>query len=319
MNRTDRMLGILLELQSKGLRRAEDLAETFEVSKRSIYRDVEALSMAGVPVVAVPGQGYSLMEGFFLPPLSFTVDEATMLLIGGDVVAQNFDEAYRSCARSAMTKLAAVLPPALRADVDELLDSIRFVRTGCSKDTDGLEKLGLLRHAVIGRRSVRFRYSARSSGLSAPRTSLRGADPYALCHIDGSWYVVAHCHLRKALRTFRVSRIGDLEITDATFTRPAGFRPTAPPAEEIRFEAEVVFPHDVMQWVRESGNFYKAEERLEEDGLHVTLRARSEEDLVPWILSWGANARVLRPHTLAERVSAAAKKIVAVYETREHH
>src|SRR5690349_23695534 len=86
MNRTDRLLAIVLELQSAGRRRAEDLAATFETSKRTIYRDIQALSEAGVPLVAIPGQGYSLMEGYFLPPLTFSAGEAAMLLLGSEVM-----------------------------------------------------------------------------------------------------------------------------------------------------------------------------------------------------------------------------------------
>src|SRR4030095_14369609 len=100
MNRTDRLLAILLELQRKGARRAEDLAATFETSNRTIYRDIQALSESGVPVVAQPGVGYSLVEGYFLPPVSFSVDEATMLLLGGDSAAQNFDAQYRGAGAS---------------------------------------------------------------------------------------------------------------------------------------------------------------------------------------------------------------------------
>ena len=96
MNKTDRLFAIILELQARGQCRAEDLAAAFEVNKRTIYRDVQALSEMGVPVVAVPGQGYSLMEGYFLPPLRFTTDEATMLSLGSEFVAQHFDNQYRA-------------------------------------------------------------------------------------------------------------------------------------------------------------------------------------------------------------------------------
>src|SRR5437762_866708 len=91
MNRTDRLLAILLEIQAHGKRRAEDLAATFEISKRTIYRDIEALCEAGVPIIAVPGQGYSLVEGYFLPPVTFTPEEATLLLLGAEVMGQSFD------------------------------------------------------------------------------------------------------------------------------------------------------------------------------------------------------------------------------------
>src|SRR6267154_272683 len=127
MNRTDRLLAIILELQGKGRQRAEDLAETFETSKRTIYRDIQALGEAGVPVVSIPGQGYSLMKGYFLPPLSFTSDEATMLLLGGDLMVQSFDAQYRAAALSAMRKIESVLPEKLRDEVHYLQSSIRFI------------------------------------------------------------------------------------------------------------------------------------------------------------------------------------------------
>src|SRR5262245_17319933 len=112
MNRTDRLLAIVLELQAHGSRsvRAEDLAARFEINKRTVYRDVQALSEAGVPIVAIPGQGYWLAEGYFLPPLAFSPDEAVMLLLGADFVAQNFDAQYRAAAESAARKIEAVLP-----------------------------------------------------------------------------------------------------------------------------------------------------------------------------------------------------------------
>ena len=101
MNRTDRLLAIVLELQARGRQRAEDLAATFETSKRTIYRDIQALGEAGVPLISVPGRGYALMKGYFLPPLSFNSEEATMLLLGSGMMAQSCDAQYRLAAQSA--------------------------------------------------------------------------------------------------------------------------------------------------------------------------------------------------------------------------
>src|SRR5438128_2067326 len=109
MNRTDRLLAIMLELQAKKWQRAEDLGETFEVSKRTIYRDMLALMESGVPVISSPGQGYSLDENYFLPPLSFTSDEAVILLLGSDYMNQSFDAQYQSAAVTAAKKIRVVL------------------------------------------------------------------------------------------------------------------------------------------------------------------------------------------------------------------
>src|SRR6185295_19400072 len=162
MNRTDRLLAIVLELQAAGWQRAEDLAARFEITKRTVYRDMQALSEAGVPLVAVPGQGYSLAPGYFLPPLAFTPDEATMLLLGADFVAQNFDAQYRAAVQSASRKIEAVLPEGRRAQVRAFQHAIRFI-TGTPAGAQPREQQALptLRRAILERRTVRFHYHAR--------------------------------------------------------------------------------------------------------------------------------------------------------------
>src|SRR4029079_11861486 len=161
MNRTDRMLAIVIELQARGKRRAEDLAAAFEVGKRTIYRDIQALCEAGVPIIPTPGQGYTLLEGYFLPPLRFSTDEALILLLGGDMMAQSFDAEYRGAAQSAGRKIAGALPEPLRDEVHSLQASIRFVADNTSGRPDDTGYLRLLRRAIVGRHSLRFRYYAR--------------------------------------------------------------------------------------------------------------------------------------------------------------
>jgi predicted DNA-binding transcriptional regulator YafY len=129
MNRTDRLLAIVLELQRhrRSYCRAEDLATRFEVSKRTIYRDIQALCEAGVPITVADRQGYALVDGYFLPPLSFTTDEALILALGSDFMAHNFDHDYRIAAHSAYRKVDAVLPPLLRTQVDHLKSGLHFL------------------------------------------------------------------------------------------------------------------------------------------------------------------------------------------------
>src|SRR5690242_12137363 len=101
MNRTDRLLAILLELQARRYTRADDLAGHFEVSVRTIYRDVLALCEAGVPVISTPGYGYTLTPGYFLPPLMLTPDEAGTLLLGAAFVAEHVDAPYKQAVETA--------------------------------------------------------------------------------------------------------------------------------------------------------------------------------------------------------------------------
>jgi predicted DNA-binding transcriptional regulator YafY len=206
VNRTDRLLAIVLELQARGAARAQDLAEHFETSKRTIYRDIEALCEAGVPVVATPGRGYALMEGYFLPPLSFGVDEAMTLLLGADFVAQHFDPQYRAAAGTARRKIEAVLPERHRPELDDLRDSLHIIvaEVQQSPTPEVQALLGQLRRAIRERHTVRFRYHARHSSGGPGPSEERRADPYSLAHTGGAWYLLAHCHRRSDTRMFRL-------------------------------------------------------------------------------------------------------------------
>jgi predicted DNA-binding transcriptional regulator YafY len=317
MNRTDRLLAIVLELQGKGEQRAEDLAATFETSKRTIYRDIQALSEAGVPLVAVPGRGYSLLEGYFLPPLSFSVDEATMLLLGSDVMAESFDAQYRAAAQAAFRKIAGVLPEPVRIDVQRLRESILFVIPKPAHAPDVSASLQTLRRAILDRTAVRFRYHARNRNeeQARPAGGSRDADPYGLSHVENTWYLLAYDHARRAVRTFRLDRMEGLQVLTQRFTRPEGFvLGRRDPQETAHMTVRLLFTPEVVRWVRETPPFYTVALEDTAEGLLVTLRVRQEHDVAGWILGWGRNVRILEPDSLRQRVLEEARAAVARHE-----
>jgi predicted DNA-binding transcriptional regulator YafY len=311
MNRTDRLLAIVIELQAHGRRRAEDLAATFEVGKRTIYRDIQALCEAGVPVVSTPGQGYSLVEGYFLPPLRFTPDEALMLLLGGDLMAQSFDAEYAAAARMAGSKIAGVLPAPLREQVRSLQASIRFIQEPSALQRAEVDTLRQLRRAIVGRHAVRFEYHARSSQDGPSARGQRQADPYGLVFVLGAWHLVAYDHARQARRNFRVSRISHLAVLAQQFERPAGFvLEQGPEAEPRPVVVRALCDPAIADWVRESPSFYMTAADPRPSGLLVTLHVRHERDALPWLLSWGAHVRVLEPASLRALLVAEAEQVV---------
>jgi predicted DNA-binding transcriptional regulator YafY len=281
MNRTDRLLAIVLELQAARRRRAEDLAATFETSKRTIYRDIEALCEAGVPIVAVPGQGYSLMDGYFLPPVTFSADEAAMLLLGSDVMAQSFDAQYRLAAMGGARKIEAVLPEPLAADVVRLRESIRFVQT---RFTLGDDFLPALRRAIADRQRVRFTYHTRSRSDSTALPTTRDVDPFVLAHVSGAWYLRGHDHLRGGVRTFRLSRMEGLSVLENTFVPPAVTPIRGPGLDERPVEVRILFDLEAARWVREAPSFFTVAEEDVPEGLLVTLRVRQEREVLSWVL-----------------------------------
>lgn len=313
MNRTDRLLAIVLELQGKRRQRAEDLAATFETSVRTIYRDMQALGQAGVPLISVPGRGYSLVEGYFLPPVSFTTDEAVMLLLGADVMSQSFDADYHEASLAAIRKIASVLSERQQADVEAVRESLRFIEAGQGEGSPEQGKLRLLRSAIVARQRVCLRYQARRPSDALSRGEPREVDPYGLVHVGGRWYLNAYCHLRHDVRNFRLERIEEVIPLERAFTRPAGVgaMTRGPARGEMVIRALVA--GEMARWVRESRFFHITALEDTPDGLLVTLHAREERDVVQWLLGWGRHIRVLEPASLRRLVAEEAEALL-----REH-
>ncbi len=311
MNKTDRLLAIVLKLQSSGGMRAEDLAAFFETSRRTIYRDIQALSEAGVPVIATPGQGYALLEGYFLPPLSFSSEEAIMLLLGTEYLARNFDDRYQAGARAAALKIEGVLPQAMAKEISLLKSSFRLV----TQPIENPELLKELRRAVLEQKTIRFRYYSRDSQARKELPAEREADPYGLIFVEGVWYVPAFCHLRQAVRSFRLERLEDLTLTSKTFTRQPDFKISQREYDNSRkLTARLLFAPEVKRLVKETRYFYVVAEEETPQGLLVTLQVRQEKDALNWILSWGQQVQVLEPDSLRRAVREEAQAILNHYQ-----
>ncbi|TBL75743.1 helix-turn-helix transcriptional regulator [Paenibacillus thalictri] len=315
MNKTDRMLAIVLELQRKKQMRAEDLAAVFETSVRTIYRDIQALSEGGVPVVGAPGIGYSLMEGYFLPPVSLTVEEAVTLLIGADFVEQRFDASYGRKVQSARGKIEAVLPDGVRSEVSRVHSSIRLLALG-DTFTDSNEKkcLEVLRTAVLEERKVKFDYSKKIPGDDGRRDSVRTAAPYGLVFTHGAWLLIAKCDLRQDLRHFRLSRMSGLTMLDETFQRPADFvLHRYQPLDDRNTIIRVLADAGIADKLKESNNFFMEDAEDRPEGCLFTFRVRRPEELLPSILSWGAGVVVLEPVSFRNRVREEVEKMLKRY------
>jgi predicted DNA-binding transcriptional regulator YafY len=316
MNRTDRLLAIILELQRHGVQRAEDLAATFETSKRTIYRDMLALAEGGVPVVSVTGQGYSLVEGYFLPPVSFTADEATMLLLGADVMAQSFDAQYRKAAQGAAAKIDGVLTPKLHEDVRALQVSLRFINSFVAGDDAVLERLQLLRRAILECRRVRFRYFARFAEKSFGEP--REVEPHSLTFVERTWFVSGRDLKHDQPRRFRLDRIEDLTLLPQTFVRPAIEqlrRETSSDRGELTLTVRALFDPSITRWVRERRSWFAEREEDMADGLLVTFRVRHEGELLQYLLQWGGKIRVLEPASLRARMLAEAEEMLRLHQS----
>jgi len=314
MNRTDRLLGIVLQLQAKGWLRAEDLATMFEISKRTIYRDMDALTEIGIPVISSPGQGFTLVEGYFLPPVNLSADEAIVLLLGAGTMADSFDDDYFRAARSAASKIRASLPATIAMAVDQLESRLRFVQS--VSQTTNLSVLRRVRSAVVNQRRLCFTYHTRYVSDGQPPANRREVDPYGLIHHGETWYLVGYCHLRQGMRHFRLERIEDLKTLPRSFERPAEFT-LAEKEDDRDVTVRVLFDGAVARWVREEPLFFQDSVEERGDDLLVTYRVRQLDEIVRWLLGWGAQAQVLEPAALRHLLASEAQAMLAIYETEK--
>lgn len=316
MNKTDRLLAILLELQRNEMLRAEDLAAIFETSVRTIYRDIQALSEAGVPVIGAPGQGYSLMEGYFLPPVSFTVEEAVTLLMGTDFIKQLFDAHYSNQAHTSGEKIEAILPEQIRAEAAQIRKSFRVLAT--AKDKARIQEkvyLEVIRRAILEERKIKFHYSKKIAGADGNRQSIRTVAPYGLVLVqESSWVLVAWCELRQDIRHFRLSRMTELIVLEERFLLPAEFElSTYRPADDRNVRVRILVQSDIADKVKEASSFYIESIEEHTDGLLVTFRVRQPEELLHWVLGWGGGVVVLEPETFRQRVRNELKIMLKRY------
>ena len=307
MNRTDRLVGILLELQARGLARAEDLAAHFEVSLRTMYRDLEALSESGVPLVATPGKGYTLMDGYFLPPLALTATEAAVLVLGGEFVRGRVDAELQGAADTALRKLASILPAERRDEVARWRRELLFVQPRRTSDD---ARLARLRAAIQERRVVRLVYH--TFRRADPET--RDVEPTSLVFLAERWQLAGYCRLRQGPRLFRLDRIDSFSLRPERFV--LADRHVQPPDDRSHVwradvpEARVRFDPSVERWVRERQPFTLLREEQDAHGPVFIYAIHQPGDLLRWLLGWGSHVEVLEPPGLRAELAAVARAVL---------
>ncbi len=226
-----RVLTVLEILQARDHVTGAELAERMEVDLRTIQRYIVRLRDLSIPIEASRGVGgsYRLRPGFRLPPLLFTDEEAFALSLGLRALRHLGLSAFAPATEGALAKLGRVLPDTLRESILTVEDVVA-VEPGPWVVSTSAESLVQAATAIRACRRIRFSYRSHSEVCTR-----REIKPYAVLHTDGRWYLIGYCLSRKALRTFRLDRVMDLEIRPATFKRPAKFDPRSYLKERLPF------------------------------------------------------------------------------------
>ena len=212
MNRIDRLFGILTLLQTKKYITGEKIAEKFNISVRTVYRDVKALCEQGIPVSFEPHRGYFITQGFFLPPVSFTSDEANAMLLIEGIVNGFTDRSIQKHYATALNKVKAVLPNTQKEKLEVLKNTIKSQLPDCFKND--FDYLSTLQEVISIRKIIILEYCNNKQ-----ETSKREVEPIGLVFYAMSWHLIAWCHKRNEYRDFKVSRINRIMCTDIPFTK----------------------------------------------------------------------------------------------------
>lgn len=209
--RLSRLTAILTQLQSKHLVTASYLAEKHQVSVRTIYRDIRTLEKSGVPIVSEEGKGYSIMEGYHLPPVVFTEDEANALITVEQLVLKNKDESFTDNVSSAIDKIKAILRYSQKGNAELLSNRIYFGgNNNLEKSSNNLMQI---QSAIIHHQIMKMVYVS-----SEKKRTERTIEPFAIYSIHGNFLLIAFCRLRNNFRAFRTDYIESLITLNKTFT-----------------------------------------------------------------------------------------------------
>ncbi len=303
-NTATRLITLIFLLQNRPNQKASELAEELGVSLRTVHRYFEMLDEMGIPVYSERGPygGFSLVRGYKMPPLVFTLEEAVAVVLGTGLVQELWGDLYREAARGALAKLENLLPEEQVREVAWARQSL--VATGMHRAdlkalTPTLEKL---RRATREHRGVEMTYQT----SQVPHPSQRGLDPYALVHRWGWWYVVGFCHTRQEVRTFRVDRIFEIALLDTTFTLALDFNLQEYLKKELEAQPKIMarlrFEAAFTDLLAGNQSYWETVEPQPDGSVEVTFAAPALEWAAATTLAYGPAVEVLEPPALRAMV-----------------
>lgn len=302
LNRFDRIVAILIQLQSKKIVKAQELADRFDVSLRTIYRDVRSLETSGVPIVSEAGVGYSIMDGYRLPPVMFTREEASSFVAAEKLMQRFTDKTFGAYYESAMFKVKSVLRGKEKDWIDALQSQIIINPAETLFNENIPNALEILFESIAEKTQVFVKYQSMESDIP----SERNLEPVGIFHENNYWYVVAYCHFRKDYRQFRTDRLLQIQRTDIPFQLEHGtlddFRKKE--NDTPKTKVRILVDKNIVKYIKSERKHYGfISEEIKKEGVEMTFLTHSvEHGFARWYLMFGDYAKILEPQSLKERL-----------------
>lgn len=307
LNRLDRISALLIQLQSRPVVKASEMAKRFDVSLRTIYRDMHTLSEAGVPICGNSGVGYSLIEGYRLPSLMFTKEEAIAFLTAEKIIEQLTDTQNSNYFRQGMDKIRAALRSVDKKYLHDMDDSIAVY-----KSRNAGESLPNIMQTILNSINDKLVIEVDYTNADDSKTR-RALEAVGITYSYPRWYLSAWCHLRKNYRIFRLDRIGNIKTTEDKHTK------VHPPLESLlgcddpQCLTEVVLhtSKEVSKHFADRCYFMglTEEKELEDGRIEQTYMAYSLEGLARWVLANADTTTVVKPVEIKEIIKQIIEKL----------
>jgi predicted DNA-binding transcriptional regulator YafY len=311
----ERMLRIHQAFQSGGFPNASTLAREIEVATKTIHRDIQFMrDRLGLPIEFDSNKnGYHYTEEVSaFPTLQITEGELFALVVAEKALQQYRGTSFEKPLLSAIKKMEQALPDTISLNLADIGQTISF-RTRAEPILD-LKIFDALAKAVAGRKQLELHYRKPGQTKTEPRL----VDPYHLANINGEWFLFAYDHARKDIRTFVPARIQSVKPTGKTFERSQRFSlekrlrdSFGVHSGEGEYEVIIRFNARAADYVREK-KWHQSQQlrELKGGGVELKLKLSSLAEIARWVLSWGGDAKVLKPRELVESVKQSARKIL---------
>jgi len=308
LNRFDRIVALLIHLQSGRVVKAQELADRFQVSLRTIYRDIRSLEASGVPISGEAGVGYSLLEGYRLPPIMFTCEEAGSFVAAEKLMQKFSDQTLGAYYESAMYKVKSILRGNAKDRVAALETQVWINSSQDLFNANTPNALDILFDSIAEKNQVALQYQSSYSHELVNRI----IEPVGLFNENNYWYVMAFCHLRNDYRQFRLDRILQIKRTNLSFTREHGSTDNYRKTDDAREKVKVVIcvEKEYAKYIQFGRKYYGfVSEKVIGEKVEMTFMTADVQDGLPrWYLMFGDCAEIIEPESLKKRVSELLEK-----------
>ncbi|HCM33488.1 MULTISPECIES: helix-turn-helix transcriptional regulator [Chryseobacterium] len=300
LKKLDRVTAILTQLQSKSVVRAQDLAEKFDVSIRTIYRDVKTLENAGIPIVGEAGNGYSLMDGYKLPPVMFTKEEVLSFITAEKLMQKFSHQSLGNHYQTAMEKVRSVLRYSDKNLIQNIEKQIDVFNVHTQKEDSLKNVIPIILESIAEKTQLSIEYQTVDS-----KVTTRTIEAVGIFFEFNFWYIMAYCTLRKDFRQFRVDRILQISKTLVPFLQEYGQINDYRKSHGNKVRAKLLVDKKIMSHLVNSKKYYGLIEEVETDqGVELTFETEWIEGGFPrWVITFADYATVLEPESLRKKLN----------------